>query len=133
MQDEFVPLWFKTFQFLKKPFHNISKEKDEQPIECHAVSLKLIENRLQQSLQAFHDPIANVLDDICSKIPSPLANYELEKNVDINLIRQLTSLSCSAGVSLQSSYQDLQTYQESNEKYFCFFVDHQEKIVIHEF
>ena len=46
MQDDSVPLCFETFQFLKKSFHNISKEKDEQPVECHAVSLKLIENRL---------------------------------------------------------------------------------------
>jgi len=57
-----------------------------------------MENRLQQYLQVFHDPIANVLDDICSKIPSPLANYETKKNVDINLIQQPTSLCCSAGV-----------------------------------
>ena len=95
---------FEIFQFLKKIFHNISKAKDEHPVECHAVSLKLMENRLQQSLQVFHDPIADVLDDIYSKSPSPLDKYEPEKNVDINLIRQSTSLSCSAGVSLQSSY-----------------------------
>ena len=87
----------------------------------------------QQSFQVFHDPIADVLDDIYSKIPSPLANCEPEKSVDINLIRQPTSLYCSAGVSLQSSYQDLQSYQESSEEDFCFVFDHQEKLVIHEF
>ena len=101
MQYDFVPLHFETFKFLKKNFHNISKAKDEQPVECHAVSLKLMENRLHQSFQVFRDPIVDVLDDICSKIPSPLANYEPEKNVDINLIQQPTSLSCLAGVSLK--------------------------------
>ena len=86
MQDEFVPLCFETFQFLKKIFHNISKAKDGQPAECHAVSLKLMENMVEQSLQVFHDPIVDVFDDVCSKSPSPLANYELEKKFDINLI-----------------------------------------------
>ena len=87
----------------------------------------------QQSFQVFHDPIADVLDDICSKSPSPLANCEPEKSVDINLIRQPTSLFCSLGVSLQSPYHDLQSYQESNEEDFCFVFYYQEKIVIHEF
>ena len=52
-----------------------------------------MKNRFPQSFQNFHDPIANVLDDICSKIPSPLANCEPEKSVDINLIRQPVSSS----------------------------------------
>ena len=70
----------------------------------------------QQFFQVFHDPVADVLDDIYSKIPSPLANYELENIGDINLIRKHTSLSCSASVSLRSLYQYLQSYQESNEE-----------------
>ena len=40
MQDDFVPLCFESFQFLKNNFHNISKGKDEQSVECHAVLLK---------------------------------------------------------------------------------------------
>jgi len=34
-------------------------------------------NRLQQLSQVFHDPIADVLDDIYSQIFSPLAGNEL--------------------------------------------------------
>lgn len=92
-----------------------------------------MENSLQQYFQVFHDPIADVLDHICSKSLSTLANYELEKSANINFIRQPVSLSFSAGVSLQSSSKDLQSYQESNEEYFCFVFDHQEKLFIHEF
>ena len=133
MQDDSVPLHSEEFQFLKKKIHNISKEKHEQPLKSHAVSLEPMENRLQQCFQVFHDHISDVLDDICSKIPSPLANCENENNVDINLIRQLASFSYTTGVSLRRSRQDLKSYQESNEEDYCFVVDHQEKIVIHEF
>ena len=124
MQDDSVPLCFEAFHFLKENFHNISNVKDEQSVESHEVSLEPMENRLQQSFQVFHDPIADVLDDIYSKIPSPLANCEPEKSVDINLIRQPTSLSCSAGVSLPSSYEGLQSYEETNEEDFFSVWDH---------
>ena len=39
MQEDFVPLRYEAFQFLRKNLHNISKEKDEQPIGCHTVSI----------------------------------------------------------------------------------------------
>lgn len=47
MQDDSVPLYFEAFQYLKENFHNISKTKDEQPVESHAVSLEPMENRLK--------------------------------------------------------------------------------------
>lgn len=68
MQDDYVPLCFEEFQFLKEKFHSISKEKDEKPIESHAVPLELMENRLQYFFQVFHDPIADVLEDMCSNV-----------------------------------------------------------------
>jgi len=71
---------------LKGISHSISS--NEQPIENRAISLELIESGLQQSFQFFHDPIADVLDDICSQSPSPLANCELGRSIDTNLIRQ---------------------------------------------
>ena len=74
-----------------------------------------------------------MLNDSCCKIPSPLANHVPEKNVNNNLIRQPTSLSCSTDVSLQSPYQGLRSYEETNEEYFCFVRDHQQSLVIHEF
>lgn len=52
MQDDSVPLCFEAFQFLKQNFHNISKEKDGQAIECHAVSLKPMDT-FQQSFKFF--------------------------------------------------------------------------------
>jgi hypothetical protein len=112
MQYNFVPLSFGSFQFLKKNVDNISEEKTDKPIENHVVSLEPLHNKLQQSSQFLHDPIAGVLDNICSQSPFPLANYEPTNIYDKNLIRQQTSLSCSAGVSLQSSSKNLQSNQK---------------------
>ena len=101
MQDDSVPFCFESFQFLKGKLHSISS--NEKPVENHAIPLEPIENGLPQSSQVFHDPIDDVLDDVCSQSPSPLANFELGKSIDTNLIRQSIPLSFSAGVSSQSS------------------------------
>jgi len=82
MQDDFVPFYFESFQFLKGNLHSISS--NEQPVENHVTSLEPIENGLQQSFQVSHDPIADVLDDVCNQNPSPLANCDLEKSIDTN-------------------------------------------------
>jgi len=76
--------------------HSISS--NEQPVGNHGISSEPIENGLQQPFQIFHDPIANVLDDVYSSNPSPLTTCDLETCVDINLIRQLVSLLFSAFV-----------------------------------
>ena len=107
MQDDSIPFCFESFQFLKENLHSISS--NEQPVESHAISSKPIENGLQQY---FHDPIVDVLDDFCSQSPSPLTTCELETCADINLIQQLVSLSFSAGVSSQISYQSLHLWYE---------------------
>ena len=84
---------------MKGNLHSISSIKDGKLVEIHAISLEPIENGLQQYFQVFHDPIVDVLDDICSQSPSPLANFELEKSIDTNLIWQSASFLFSAGVS----------------------------------
>jgi len=105
-------------------------------------------DKLQQSSQVLHDPIVDVVEDICSQSPSPLVNYELQNKDDMDLIRQLVSLSCSVGISLQSSSKNLQSASISLENDKLHFikqpmskkeedssivVHHQEKVVIHEF
>jgi len=97
---------------LKGNFHSISSIKDEQPIENHAISLEPIDNVLQQSFQVFHDPISDVLDDVCSQSPSPLANYEIETSIDTNFIPQSLSLSFSTGASSQSLDESLHSLYE---------------------
>ena len=67
---------------------------------------------LQQSFQVFHDPIADVLDEVCSQSLSPLTICELETCIDTNLIRQPISLSFSAEVSSQGSDQSLHSWYE---------------------
>ena len=79
MLDDSVRFYFESFQFLKGKLHSISS--NEQPIGNHVISSDPIENGLQQSFQVFHDPIADVLDDVCSQSPSPLVNYEIETNI----------------------------------------------------
>jgi len=60
---------------------------------------------------SFHDPIANVMDDIFSQSP-PLANYDLEKSIDTNFIQESISLSLLAGVCSQSSDESLHSWYE---------------------
>ena len=67
---------------------------------------------LQQSFQVFHDPIADVLDEVCSPSLSPLTTGELEACAGMNLIRQPVSLSFSAEVSSQGSDQSLHSWYE---------------------
>ena len=74
-----------------------------------------------------------MLDDVCCKNSSPSANHVSEENVDNDPIRQPTSLFCSSDVSSQRPYQDLQSYEETNEEDFCFVWDQQQSLVIHEF
>jgi len=73
-----------------------------------------IENGFQQSFHVFHDPIADVLDEVCSQSLSPLNTFELETCADMNLIRQTVSLSFSVGVLSQGSDQSLHLWYEEN-------------------
>lgn len=104
MQHNFVPSSFGSFQFLKKNAANISEARASKPIENYEVSLE----PMQQSSQFLQDPIADVLDDLCSQSLVSLTSYELKGSDDKNLIRQSTSLSCSTRVSLQNSSENLQ-------------------------
>jgi hypothetical protein len=104
MHHNFVPL---SFWFISV-FVNISEARTSKPIENHVASLKSLHNKLQQSSQFLQDLITDVLDDLCSQGPIPLASYEIKSSYDIDLIMQLTSWSCLAGASLQSSSENLQ-------------------------
>jgi len=73
----------------------------------------------QQSSQIFDDPIARVLDDVCCKSSSPLANHVPDKNVDNNLIQKSPSFSCLIDCSLHTPYQGLQSYEEIDKGDFC--------------
>lgn len=75
---------------------------------------------LQQSFQVFYDRIARVLDDVCCKSSSPLANHVIEENVDNNLIQKWPSLSCLTNCSFHSPYQCLQSFEEIDKGEFCF-------------
>ena len=94
---------------------SFSISSNKQRIENHAISLETTENGLQQSFQNFHDPIADVLDDVCSQSPSPLTTCELEMCADIKLIWKPVSLSFSAGVSSQSSDESFHSWYEEKQ------------------
>jgi len=115
MQEDSVPLCYEEFQFIRQNLRNISKEKDEQPIGCHTVSI----NTSQQSPQVFDDPFAHVLDSVCCKNSSPSANHVIKENVDNNMIPRPPPLSCLTDFSLQISDQSLQSYEEIDKGDFC--------------
>jgi hypothetical protein len=108
MQHNFVPLSFDSFQFLKKNVANISEARTGKHIENHVASLE----PMQQSSQFLQDPIVDVLDDLCSQSSISFASYELTDRYDKNLIRQPDSWSCSTGVSVQSSSENLHLNQK---------------------
>jgi hypothetical protein len=91
---------------LKKNVANISEARASKPIENHVASLESLHNNLQQSSQCLQDPIADMLDNICSQIP--LADYEPTNRDDKNLIRKPSSLYFLVGVSLKSFSENLQ-------------------------
>lgn len=128
MQEDSVPFCFEAFQFIKHNLHNISKEKHDQLVGCHIVSI----DTTQQSSQVFDDPSARVLDYFCYKSSSPLANHMAEENVDNNLIQRSPSLSYLIDLSLQSSGQSLQSYEKIDKGYFCSVWNQQQSLVIHE-
>ena len=112
IQDDSIPFCFESFQFLKGKLHSKSSVKNEQHVGNHVITLEPRENGLQQSFQVFHDPIADVLDEVCSQSLSPLTTCELETCVDMNLIWQPVSLSFSAEVSSQGSDQSVHSWYE---------------------
>ena len=108
MQEDSIPFCFEAFQFIRKN----SQEQDEQHVGNHVITMETIEMGLQQSFQVFHDPISDVLDEVCSQSLSPLTTCELESCADMNLIRQPVSLSFSAKVSSQGLDQSLHSWYE---------------------
>jgi len=108
MQEDSIPFCFETFQFIRQNLRKISQEKDEQLEGCHTFSM----DTFQQYFQVFHDPIADVLDEVCSQSLSPFTMCERETCADMNLIRQPVSFSFSAEVSSQGSNQTLRSWYE---------------------
>jgi len=112
IQEGSLPFCFESFQFLKGNLHSPYSVKNEQHVDNHVITIEPIEMGLQQSCQVFHDPIADVLDEVCSQSFSPLTTCELETCADMNLIRQLVSFSFLAEVSSQGSDQSLHSWYE---------------------
>lgn len=108
MQEDYVPLCYEEFQFIRQNIHNISKGKDEHLIGCHTVSI----DTSQQSPQVFDDHFAHVLDSVCRKNSSPSANHVIKENADSNMIPRPPSLSCLIDFSLQSLDRSFQSYEE---------------------
>jgi len=99
MHHNCVPLSFGSFQFLKKNATNIPEARTGKPIENQELSLK----PMQQTFQFLQDPIADALDDLCKKCYVSFTSYGLKSSYAIDMIRQSTSFSSSAGASFQKS------------------------------
>jgi hypothetical protein len=108
IQNNSVPLCFNSFQFLKKNLEYMLKDK-------HTENQEVSVEPMQQSFQFLQDPISDVLDDLCCQSHFPSSNYGMKNCYDIDMIRQSTSLSFSAEVTLQSPSEHLQPCQEVHE------------------
>jgi hypothetical protein len=95
-----VPLTFNSFQFLKETLEYVQKDKH---LENQEISLEPI----QQSFQFIHDPIDDVLDDLCFQIHVSFSSYGLKSIYDLDMIRQSVSWFVSMGASFQSSSEKL--------------------------
>jgi hypothetical protein len=100
---------------------------DDKHIEDQEVSLE----PMQQTSQFLQDPIVDMLDDLCCQSHGSLASYELKRGYDIDMIRQSLSWSVSAGVSFQSSSENLQSYHElyNDVKSICVIPNYDHKFV----
>jgi hypothetical protein len=119
-----IPLTFNSFQFLKKIFNHVMDDK-------HTENQEFVLEPIKQSSQSMQDPIADVLDDLCCQSHGSFSSYELKSSYDIDMIRQSLSWSVSAGVSFQSSTENLQPYQElyNDVKIICVIPNYDHKFV----
>jgi hypothetical protein len=105
IQNNFVPLCFNSFQFLKNNLEYMLKDKQTKNQE---VSVE----PMQQSFRFLQDPIFDVLGDFCCQSRFPSSKYGMKRCYDIDMIRQSTSWSFSTEVSLQSPPEHLQPYHK---------------------
>jgi hypothetical protein len=107
-QNNSVPLSFNSFQFLKKNFNHVMDDK-------HTEDQEFSVEPMQQISQFLQDPVVDFLDDLCCQSHGSWASYELKRGYDQDMIRQSVAWSASAGVSFQSSAENLQPYQKLHE------------------
>jgi hypothetical protein len=103
-----VPLVFDSFKILKETLEQMLKDK-------HIESQKLSCESMKQSCQSFQDPIAAILDNMCSQEPVSTFSYGLKNIYDCDMIRQSASLPGSVGGSPQSPSEHLQSCKEALE------------------
>jgi hypothetical protein len=108
VQNNSVPLCFNSFQFLKKNLEYMLKDK-------HTENQEVSVEPMQQSFQFLQDPISDVLDDLGCQSHFPSSSHGIKSCYDIDMIRQATSLSFSAEVTLQNPSEKLQPCQEVHE------------------
>jgi hypothetical protein len=103
-----VPLGFNSCQFLKRNLKYMLKDK-------YIGNQEVAVEPMQQSVQFLQDPISDVLDDWCCQSLPPSSSYGIKRCYDIDMMRQSTSLSFSAEVTLQSPSEQLQPCQAMHE------------------
>jgi hypothetical protein len=77
------------------------------------------------------DPIVDVLDDLCCQSHGSFTSYELKSSYDQDMIRQSVAWPGLAGVSFQSSTENLHPYQElyNDVKSICVIPNYDHKFV----
>jgi hypothetical protein len=108
IQNNSVPLCFKSFQVLKETLGQVVKDKF---IEGQEISVE----SMQQSFRSFQDPIVDRLDGLCGHNHSSFTSHEIKRYYDIDMIKQSVTGVCSAKASFQNPSERLQPCQEMHE------------------
>jgi hypothetical protein len=103
-----LPLCFNSFQILRGNLGQIL-------VESHSVSHEVSVEPMTPSSKELYDPIADILDGLCSQNHFPFTRNDFKDCYDMDMIRQSTPMSCSVGVLEKNSSDQIQACFESLE------------------
>jgi hypothetical protein len=103
-----LPLCFNSFQILRGNFGQIL-------VESHSVNHEVPVGPVLPLSEAFYDPIADILDEVCFQSLFSFTPNELKKCYNMDMIRQSSPLSGSTEISVQNPSDEIQTHLEMSE------------------
>jgi hypothetical protein len=85
------------------------------PVEGHSVSHEVLVEPMPPLSKAFYDPIANILDNVCSQSQFSFTPNDFKNCYDMDMIRQSATGVCSVEASFQNPLEKLHPYQPLHE------------------
>jgi hypothetical protein len=103
-----LPLCFNSFQILRGNLGQIL-------VESHSVSHEVPVEPMPPLSKSFYDPIADILDNVCSQSQFSFTPNDFKNCYDMDMIRQSATGVCSTEASFQNPSEKLQPYQPLHE------------------